>query len=149
MSLLPQYIHHINPKLKHIYLSFDERGNLVIKSPHVSQKQIEKILLKKSAWIRTSQERWKHKKGRDPYFTQNDTLYFLGIDYPLTRLKHNKERTSLDFTGESFILNYSTYDKQIFQKHIDSFYKSEAKNYIPILVDKWVKIMNVTPLSLF
>ena len=148
MSLLPQYIHHINPKLKHIYLSFDERGNLIIKSPNVSQKKIETILLKKSAWIRKSQEKWKHKKGRDPHFTHNDILYFLGIDYPLTLLKYDKERTFLHFTGESFILNYNTYDKQIFQKYIDDFYKSEAKNHIPTLVDKWAKTMNVTPLSL-
>jgi len=148
MSFFPQYIHHINPKLKHIYLSFDDRGNLIIKSPKISQKQIEKLLLKKSSWIYKSQEKWKHKKGKSPHFTQDDTLYFLGIAYPLILTADNKKRSTLTFTGESFTLSYCTYDIQIFQKQIDTFYKAEAKKYIPILVEKWAKKMEVSPLSL-
>jgi len=148
MPIFPQYTHHVNLDLKHIYLSFDDRGNLIIKSPHISQRQIEKLLLKKSSWIHKSQERWKHKKGKTPHFTQNDTIYFLGVEYPLILTVCNKKRTLLTFTGESFILSYSTYDTQIFQKHIDAFYKAEVKNHIPILVEKWAKIMNVAPLSL-
>ena len=148
MVFFPQYIHQVNPKLKHIYLSFDEQGNLIVKSPKISQRQIEQMLLKKSSWIRKSQKKWKNKKGKNPHFKRNSTLYFLGIDYPLILLPQNRKRTSLHFTGESFILYYNTYDKQIFQKHIDFFYRSEAKNYIPPLIDKWAKTMNVTPLFL-
>ena len=48
MSLLPQYTHIVNPKLKNIYLTFDDEGNLVIKSPKVSQQKIEQLLLKKA-----------------------------------------------------------------------------------------------------
>ena len=148
MSLFPQYIHHVNPKLKHIYLSFDERGNLIIKSPKVSQRQIERLLLKKSSWIHKSQEKWKQKKGKNPHFTQNETLYFLGQPYPLILTYHNKKSVTLDFTGEAFILHYSTYDTQKFQKHIDAFYKAEAQKYIPTLVTKWATTMNISPLSL-
>jgi len=148
MPLFPEYIHHINPKLKHIYLSFDEEGNLIIKSPKVSQQHIEKILLKKSAWIQKSQEKWKQKKGKNPHFTPNDTLYFLGDPYPLVLTMHNKQRAKFTFTGKIFMLNYSTYDKKIFQRHIDSFYSVEAKKYIPPLVAQWASTMKVSPKAL-
>ena len=64
MSLLPHYIHIINPKLKHIYLSFSEEGELIIKSPKVSPTQIEQLLLKKASWINNSRRKFEEKKGR-------------------------------------------------------------------------------------
>ena len=64
MSLLPQYTHIVNPKLKHIYLTFDDEGNLVIKSPKVSQKKIEQLILKKTSWINHSREKIQKKKGK-------------------------------------------------------------------------------------
>ena len=64
MSLLPQYTHIVNPKLKHIYLTFDDEGNLLIKSPKVSQRKIEQLLLKKSSWIQYFQRKDATKKRK-------------------------------------------------------------------------------------
>ncbi len=83
MSLLPHYTHIVNPKLKHIYLSFDEGGDLVIKSPKVSHRQIEQLLLKKASWITQSREKFYAKKGRVLDFTQATELYFKGKAYVL------------------------------------------------------------------
>lgn len=143
LPLLPHYIHSVNPKLKYIYLSFDDKGTLIIKSPKVSQSQIEKLLLKKASWITKSQQKIKNKKGRTLDFSQGCEVYFLGESHPLILKVYDKKRTKLTFDGDIFTLYYHTYDEVIFQKHIDNFYKVEAQNYVPDIVVHWSKTMRL------
>ncbi len=145
MSLLPQYIHIINPKLKHIYLSFDDGGNLVIKSPKVSHEQIEKLLLKKASWIQNSRVKVGQKKGKALNFSSTMELYYMGNAYPLVLELYEKKRTKLLFEEDQFILYYSVYDETVFQTHIDRFYKKESHVYIPTLVSHWAKKMSLSP----
>jgi predicted metal-dependent hydrolase len=145
MQLLPRYTHIVNNRLKHTYLTFDEEGDLVIKSPKVSQAYIEKLLLKKSAWINRSREKILEKKGKALDFSNPETLYLYGKAYSLTLQKHTKKRTKLTFGVEEFILYYSDYNEEIFQKHINHFYKEEAKQFIPLLVERWSDIMGLKP----
>ena len=145
MNLLPRYTHIVNNRLKHTYLTFDEEGNLVIKSPKVSQVYIEKLLLKKSVWINRSREKILEKKGKVLDFGSSDILYLYGKSYALRLQKHTKKRTKLTFGTEAFILYYSNYDEEVFQKHVNHFYKEEAKQFIPALVDKWSEIMGLKP----
>jgi len=143
MSFLPHYIHIINPKLKHIYLSFNEEGELIIKSPKVSTKQIEQLLLKKASWINNSRKKFEEKKGKRIDFTSKCELYFLGEAHQLQLVVYEKKRTTLSFDGDILILYYSVYDEKVFQRHIDTFYKEEAKQYIPELVNTWAKVMGL------
>lgn len=145
MSLLPHYTHIVNPKLKHIYLSFDNEGNLVIKSPKVTQKRIEQLLLKKSSWINNAKKKLQEKKGKSLDFSSDTVLYFMGKPYPLTLVQHSKKRTQLDFDGEVFRLFYHTFDESVFQRHVDRFYKTEAQKHIPSLVALWSEKMRLTP----
>ena len=145
MSLLPQYILIVNPKLKHTYLSFDEEGNLIIKSPKVSQKYIEKLLLKKASWIQNSKIKFEQKKGRTLKFSSSMELYFMGSAYPLTLKVYEKKHTKLTFEEERFTLYYSVYDETLFQTHIDRFYKKEAQAHIPSLVSYWADKMLLSP----
>jgi predicted metal-dependent hydrolase len=145
MSFLPSYTHIVNPKLKHIYLSFDERGNLVIKSPKVSHKRIEQLLLKKASWITKSREKLEEKKGKALDFSQGLELYYKGKAYPLGLVVYEKKRTKLVFDGEKFTIFYSHYDEALFQKHIDLFYKKEAQLFIPEYVSIWAKTMGLKP----
>lgn len=144
MQLLPHYIHKVNPKLKHTYLSFDDEGTLVIKSPKVSQKYIEKLLIQKASWIHTSKNKMIQKRGKKLNFKNNPEIYFLGEAHLLELIPHNKKRTRLDFDGDIFRLYYSHYDEAVFQAKIDTFYKKEAKNYIPDILDTWAKKMKLS-----
>jgi len=143
MSLLPNYTHIVNPKLKHIYLSFDSEGKLIIKSPKVSQASIEKILLKKSAWIIKSQDKLTLKKGKTLQFNGAEKIYYLGNPYTLELIQRTKKQTKLIFDEHSFILYYHTFDTILFQKHIDTFYKKMAQEMIPSLVTQWAETMQV------
>ncbi len=143
--MLPQYTHIVNPKLKHTYLSFDTEGGLVIKSPNVSQSYIETLLLKKTSWIRKSQEKLLKKKGRTQDLLSGTELYFLGNAYPLKLQKAENKRISLIHTDTHFLMQYTTLDPALMQKHIDRFYKKEANAYIPVLVQKWSARMALIP----
>lgn len=145
MSLLPQYTHVVNPKLKHIYLTFDDEGNLVIKSPKVPQRKIEQLLLKKASWINNSREKIQQKKGKALDFSKEPECYYLGERYLLTLIQHSKKRVKLHFDGEKLTLFYHTYDEKLFHTHLDRFYKNEAHEQIPSHVAFWAEEMNLTP----
>ena len=145
LPLLPAYTHIVNPKLKHIYLKFDDEGNLIIKSPKVSPSRIEALLLKKSAWINRAREKIATKKGRRIDFSQDTELYYLGIPYPIKLVSHPKKRTILLQNEKAFELRYHRYDENLFGQKIDSFYKEQAKIHIPPLIEKWSKRMDLMP----
>ena len=148
MNLLPRYTHIVNPKLKHTYLSFDNEGNLVIKSPKVSQHYLEQMLLKKSDWINRSREKLLQKKGKALDFSQQAELYYQGRSYPLRLIEQTKKRTTLIFDQEVFLLYYHQYNEVLFQKHVDNFYKEEAKQFVPLLVEKWSGQMALVPTNI-
>lgn len=145
MSLFPQYRHVINPRLKHIYLTFDERGDIVVKSPKVPLRQIEQLLLKKASWIKNAREKLHRKKGKSLDFSDTPELYFMGNVYTLTLTVHNKKKNTLHFDGELFTLFYHKYDELHFRKLIDNFYKTQAQLYLPLEIERWAKKMTLTP----
>jgi predicted metal-dependent hydrolase len=143
-SILPHYTHHINPKLKHTYLSFDDEGGLVIRSPKVSHAYIETLLIKKSAWIQRAQQRIKQKKGRTPALIDGAHLYYLGTPYPLSLSFHTHRRTLISFDKEVFLLRYHTFDRDLLYQHIDNFYKQKAEDFISSRVEVWAQKMNLS-----
>ncbi|HHH37241.1 MAG TPA: M48 family peptidase [Epsilonproteobacteria bacterium] len=144
--LLPEYIHIINPKLKYIYLSFDAQGRLVIKSPKVSQREIEKVLLKKAAWISKSRQKLLEKKGKPLQFTGDETLYFLGDGYPVHYEQWSKKKSFLRFDKhQGFTLSYFEFDAGRFEALVNRFYKDKAQQMIPELVQRYADTMQLTP----
>jgi predicted metal-dependent hydrolase len=144
-GLLPQYIHIVKPKLRHTYLSFDGEGNLIIRSPKVSQQYIEQLLLKKAGWITRSREKIQLKKGKTPDFTQEGELYFKGRAYTFRVEKQSAQRTHLYFTEEGFLLYSHRDDAVLFQKHIDRFYRTEAEAHLPAIVERYAAQMQLFP----
>jgi len=144
--LFPSYTHIIKPKLKYIYLSFDHNGNLTIKSPKVSQKEIEKVLIKKAAWITKSRQRLLEKKGKPLQFREGDELFFLGESYPVHYEQSNKKRGSLHFDEQmGFTFTYYIFDPEKFEHLINQFYKHEAQQIIPELTEQYAKSMRLYP----
>lgn len=141
MSLLPSYRHIVNPKLNNIYLSIDKNGELTIKSPKVPIERIEKLIISKSDWIKKAQEKVLNKKGNHIFDSDILTIHFLGKTVDVI-LKHSS-KNRLDFQNEDFVLEYTRYDKELFVKTIDAFYKTRAKMLLPIIVDKHARQINV------
>ena len=145
MDLLPPYLHQINPKLKHIYLHFNDEGTLIVRSPEVSLQEIEQLLLRKSAWITRTRQKIREKKGRISLFDSQTRIYYLGQDFPVSFEHHKKRGISLHFDGTCFCFCYDRYDPVYFAKHLDQFYRKEAEKIIPPLVEKWAQQMGLLP----
>ena len=142
-TILPSYTHLVDPKLKHTYLSFDDSGALVIKSPKVSSQYLEALLIKKAGWIKKTQARLKQKKGRVDEIHEGMPLYYLGESYPLKMLQHSTKKTHLSFEETHFALRYHTFSPEILHQAIDRYYKERAQTYIPSLVETWSKKMGL------
>ncbi len=145
-AILPSYRHIINPKLKYIYLSFDGDGSLVIKSPKISQQEIEKTLIKKSAWISRSRQKLLAKKGKPLQFNEDDKVYYLGRDYSIEYIESQKPRTILKF-GEKigFFIIYNQFDTDTFTQKIEQFYKNKAQEIIPNITQAHADKMQLYP----
>ncbi len=145
-SLFPAYTHIVNPKLKYIYLSFNHTGDLIIKSPKVSQKEIEKILIKKSTWINKSRQKLSEKKGKPIAFRKGEELFYLGKSYRVQYKQNSGNKVSLEFDKEDgFSLLYDEFDVEFFEELVNLFYKSEAKRLIPEITDQYAKEMKLFP----
>ena len=144
--LLPTFTHIVNPKLKYIYLSFDHSGNLTIKSPKVSQREIEKVLIKKAAWITKSRRRLLEKKGKPLQFIEGEELFFLGSSYPVRYEPWEKKRSRLNFKeAEGFSISYTDFSAENFEALINRFYKQKALELIPDIVQQYAEEMNLLP----
>ena len=74
----------IHSRRKTVALIIENDGNLVIRAPlKVSQKEIEKLILKKADWIRERQA-WLQLHCALPHrFIEGELFYYLGNTYPL------------------------------------------------------------------
>lgn len=145
-SLLPAFTHIVNPKLKYIYLSFDRNGGLIVKSPKVSPQEIEKVLLKKAAWITRSRKKIQEKRGKPLGFIEGEEAYYLGKSYPVTYSREKKGRMTLSFNPEKgFSFTYDEPDTRDLETLLDRFYKNEAQKVIPPLLKEQSRRMDLFP----
>ncbi len=144
--MLPHYTHIINPKLKHIYLRFDLDGGLVIKSPKVSQREIEKILISKASWITKSRQKILNKQGKPLQFEEGERVLFLGETHALRFEKTKIKKSSLLFDKiEGFSLKYNEFNPDLFTHLVENFYKQEAQKLIPEVCQYYALQMQLSP----
>lgn len=146
-GILPRYTHIVNARLKHTYLSFDDNGELIIKSPPVSQAYIEALLLKKSGWIRKSQKKIGAKKGRADTIRENGHFYLLGTACTLHFKQSASKRARLEETKplKSFTFVYPCFNRDLCKQKIEMKYREEIERHIPPLVDFWSEKMQLYP----
>ena len=142
MQLLPQYTHIVNKGLKHTYLTFDEEGNLIIKSPKVPISYINKLIISKSAWINQARAKQKHKKAKISDIYQNRQLYLWGKVYDIN-LHFQDTKAHYDINNSTIDI----YAKDIYhlEDAIYKLYQQQAKEHIPPLVEKLSKQMELYP----
>ncbi len=146
MDMLSAYTHIIDPRLKYTHLRFDHGGNLIIKSPKMSQAQIEKILIKKAKWITQSRERLNKKKGKSLEFADGEMMYYLGDAYPICYQQVGTKNPSIKYDEKNgFSITYSAADTTILEKAVARFYKQKALELLPPIVDYFSKKTQLFP----
>jgi predicted metal-dependent hydrolase len=146
MAILSTYTHIIDPGLKYTHLRFDHEGNLIIKSPKISQAQIEKILINKAKWITRSRERLSKKRGKPLEFTDGEVMYYLGNAYPVSYQQGETKTPSMQYDEErGFKITYSVTDTAILERAVEKFYKQKALELLPPMVDRFSKMTQLFP----
>ncbi len=120
--------HKVNPRRKHSLIEVDRFGNVTLKTPKVNGSFIEKLLIEKFEWIVQAKKRCIQK---EPVIGKE--ILYLGelqkiADIPKMCTALNKLRCK---------------NQKNIQKAYDSFYKSEAMEYIPKRVAYYAKEMGL------
>jgi len=139
--MLIDYKHIINPKLKHTYLSIDEDGFLIIKSPKVSTSYINKLIISKSAWINKARAKQQRKKAKLKDVWHNQELYLWGEKYTIkfhidSYLSYNIKKSHIDIYYK---------DKKSIEDILYDIYANQSKEHIPPLVEELSSQMGLYP----
>jgi len=143
-SLLPHYTHIVNRRLKNTYLTFDDEGGLVIKSPEISQRDIERLLIRKAAWIAKAQKQIKTKKGKLPGYEPEAQFYFGGICFSLRFVISDKTGMEMGTGSDHFIMYAKAFSDELVKAQIEAFYQKEIAAYMSHSVPSWAQKMDVT-----
>ncbi|MEA3331046.1 MAG: SprT family zinc-dependent metalloprotease [Campylobacterota bacterium] len=127
-------IRHICKKsLKNSYISVDKNSNILLKTPRVSKKFIDNILVEKEFWIR--KQLLKNQQNPPQIVNLEDEVLLFGEIYSIDVDEARELR--------EFLERSRTNTKQNFLKCYDKFYRLKALEYLTPRVEYFSKIMNL------
>lgn len=127
-------VHIYKANLKNSYISVKKNGEIVLKTPAVSKKYIQNLLISREGWIR-KQLKIVEKNPQIRVNLQDEVLLF-GKIFSIDTDKAKELRVYLKKIDTTKIDNVS--------RCYDKFYKFYAQNYIVPRVEYFSKIMNLT-----
>lgn len=132
-------------RLKNTYISVNKDGVLIKTNKRVSIKEIKKMVTKKSAWISQKLILYKAKSSNHEIIT-GSRLYYMGRSYYIQMMVNNTDTITINFTHSKFYISTPIQYLEIeLQNAIENFYKQKAIQKILPMVEKWSKLMEVTP----
>lgn len=136
----------IKKKIKNMNLSvLPPTGKVRISAPlNTSDEHIRQFAVSKSAWIKKQVEKFENQaRQSEREYVSGESHYLWGRRYRL-EVKYSDKANSIELKGKQLIL--TVHDKS-FQKQreklINEWYRSELKNKIPPLLQKWEQIIGV------
>lgn len=133
------------PSLKHTYIQVERDGVLVKTNEHTSEAEIERCVLKKSAWILRHLQSYRVSPEEGEIST-GSRLYYLGKSYYVQLQKEERRDIEVRFVHSKFVIKTPRAVTQYaLRKALDAFYKAKAAEKILPLVRKWSQTMEVTP----
>lgn len=143
------FVHRINNKLKHNYISVDAKEGVVLKSPVISEDTASKLIQKKASWILRKLKVISQTKEED--IVTGSRLPYLGKRYYVKIINDTGRKTvSITFNYSKFKIhiNPNLLNQQIeIRKALDDFYKEKAKRKLPATLNKWIDITGLIPNS--
>jgi len=128
--------HLVKKSLKHSYISIKPNADtftVLLKTPKVSQKFVENLLLEKEPWMRRQISKLQDKKQLSA--TLEDEVLLFGEIYSIdsqeaTLLREKLQKIAVD-------------DSIKIAKSYDTFYKKRAKEYISKRLEYFSKLMSL------
>lgn len=143
------FIHRIDNKLRHNYISVDAKEGIVLKSPLISDDMASKLIRKKASWILGKLKIISQVKQED--IVSGSRIPYLGKRYYAKVIEDTSIKTvSIIFTYSKFKIhiNPNLLNQQMeIRKALDIFYKEKARKKFPSLLYKWVDVTGLIPNS--
>lgn len=141
----------VRKDIKNIHLSvYPPEGRVRIAAPlDVEDENIRLFIISKLPWIKKSQRKFQYQ-DRQPKraFLERESHYFEGRRYLLNVIEHNapakvviRNKTYMDL----YVRPGAT--KEQCQKVLNEWYRKQLKGKIPVIIEKWEKIIGVNVLD--
>lgn len=138
-------------KTKHIKLVVDKDGLRVVKPPRARIEEVESLLQAKSNWIFKHYMNFQTIKINEykRKWESGERVPYLGNEYNIKIFLHKKQRTSINFNGDTFeiFVNDTAYEndrKTLIEKALRRWYISTAYETIKERLDYLCKIIGLT-----
>jgi predicted metal-dependent hydrolase len=118
---------------------------LVKTSDAISEQEIERLVIKKSAWVLKHLQSYK-RKALETDISTGSRLYYLGKSYYVELINEEQRNIEVRFTHSRFIITAPKKPSQAaLHQAVDDFYKEKAAVKTIPLAKKWSNAMGVTP----
>ena len=117
-----EVLHRVNPRNRHCYISIDRDGQVVLKSPRISESEAMRIVTEKSAWI--ERKLIEHAARLTPEPQLGREVFYMGSMHDIT------DNPAFDDLSDT-IGRLRSCDETSMQRCYDRFYKRRAEDYIP------------------
>lgn len=138
----------VRKKIKNMHLSvYPPSGRVRIAVPiNIDDEAVRLFAISKLSWIKKNQRKFENQERQSPRaFAERESHYFEGRRYLLRVTEHDappkveiKTKTHIDL----FVRPNTSIEQS--QNILNEWYRKQLKLQIPVLIDKWEKIMGVT-----
>lgn len=134
--------------IKNMHLSvYPPTGRVRIAAPlNIDDEAVRLFAISKLSWIKKNQRKFEKQERQSPRtFTERESHYFQGKRY-LLRITEHEAPPKVVIKTKTHIDLFVRPDTSAEQRHsiLNEWYRKQLKNQIPVLIDKWEKIIGVT-----
>lgn len=137
----------IRKGIKNMHLSvYPPSGRVRIAAPlNIDDEAVRLFAISKLSWIRKNQRKFENQQRQSPRaFAERESHYFDGKRY-LLRVNEVEAPSKVELKSKTYIDLYVRPNSTIEQRQaiLSEWYRKQLKVQIPILIEKWEKIIDV------
>ncbi len=137
----------VRKNIKHLYVGvYPPGGRVRVSAPlRIDKDAIRLAVISRLGWIRKRQAQFEHQERQsEREYVSGESHYFEGRRYRLDVIEQNSPPAVLRLNNNTIILSVrpgSDHVKR--EKVLDIWYRSQLRDRLPLLVDKWEKKIGV------
>lgn len=137
----------VRKSIKNMHLSvYPPTGRVRIAAPlNIDDEAVKLFAVSKLSWIKKNQRKFEKQERQTPRaFVERESHYFEGRRY-LLRVTELEAPPKVSIKTKSYIDLFVRPNTSIEQRYIilNEWYRQQLKNQIPVLIQKWEKIIDV------
>jgi predicted metal-dependent hydrolase len=141
-------IHIVRKRIKNLHLGvYPPEGRVRVAAPlHVTDESVRLFVIKKLAWIKRHQEKFAGQQRQSAReCVTGESHYFQGRRYRLNVIQHQgHSRITIRNSTTMDMYVKADADADYRRRVLSGWYRQHLKDQIPVLIEKWQPIMNVS-----